>query len=147
MTVGSLIEEQLWFRVASLYSFSCFTRYTESYCLSLQGVPWVIRALCKFSLEMVIFRKTWSNGEIILQRVMMIKGNNAILILLKEFVFAVQRNHNSIWNPHLAKSWKRHFFFLDRTTIAIDNLIMNRLLKKWFVLELTSWFICAWLLT
>ena len=46
-------------------------------------VPRVIRALCEFPLEIVIFCKTSSSGEIIVKGIIMIKGTSSILILSK----------------------------------------------------------------
>ena len=51
----------------------------------------------------------------------MINGNNAILILSKQFVFTIQRNQIDNRNPWLVKSCKRYFFFFGWATIAIDK--------------------------
>ena len=50
MTEGSLTERPLWFRVSALMVF--LHRIKLVY--SLPGVPWIIRALCEFSLEIII---------------------------------------------------------------------------------------------
>ena len=131
MADQSLTVESFWFRITSLLLFLYRIKLFKVFQVSLE-----LFEHSEFSLEIIISNMTQSSCEIVFKRIIMIKGNNAILLYCRNSLYLRFSETTIASEIHGLRNLVKYISF---SLIGQHWLqITNRLLQKLFVSALTS---------